>query len=642
MKPIFIDFETRSLLDLREYGTDRYCHNPSTEILSIAWSDMGLTNLYIPPFGPSELDFPGVKVHRELPHFPDNRLYIAHNGLAFDSLIMSRFFGDKPYWFDTMLAAKVAGKPGGLAKLGTKEDDSALRILTSPKNGRFIPGNPVIWRKMLEYNIQDIVTLEKVYTEYRDYYEPELIQKHQEINLRGIPINREWTHNLVIAYEAYKDEIREEIEKHTKINLNSADQVKKLLEQNGFHVESIQQKYLKEFLLNPDAYRITPYDHGKEVFSDEETLFQVLEQRREISRNLSGKLSRVLIMEREGRVRHCINYYGAHTGRFSGKGLQPHNFARPIDQSKYPGYDPVKLVKSQRLITDLKKQSLASGLRIGDMVSALQRTIVQAKPGNTLLIGDYSSIEAVGTAWICGEEKMLEVFRKGGDIYQDFANRIGCSRQLAKIIILGCGYGMSGKTFKVFCYYSGIDLESIGLDAIKLVEQFRETYSRIKAFWSRINRLALTTVQTGRNTREGDKLELFMERGTFCIRLPSGRVMYYPGAIIMDVLTNWGTLQPTIHYHHHHGGIRKLYGGLLTENIVQGMCRDILADGLLASPVPICLHVHDEEVSEVSKRQAKRLLNPFIESMKASANTWAKGFPINVKGYISPIYGIKD
>ena len=51
-------------------------------------------------------------------------------------------------------------------------------------------------------------------------------------------------------------------------------------------------------------------------------------------------------------------------------------------------------------------------------------------------------------------------------------------------------------------------------------------------------------------------------------------------------------------------GSMKLYGGLLTENLVQATAREIIADALLkieAAGLPVVLHVHDSVTVEVAE-----------------------------------------
>jgi len=81
------------------------------------------------------------------------------------------------------------------------------------------------------------------------------------------------------------------------------------------------------------------------------------------------------------------------------------------------------------------------------------------------------------------------------------------------------------------------------------------------------------------------------------------------------------------------------YGGKLTENIVQALCRDIMRDAMLraeAGGYPIVLTVHDEVVSEI--REGEGDLAEF-KGLLAQQPEWAEGFPIAVDGWRRRRYG---
>ena len=80
------------------------------------------------------------------------------------------------------------------------------------------------------------------------------------------------------------------------------------------------------------------------------------------------------------------------------------------------------------------------------------------------------------------------------------------------------------------------------------------------------------------------------------------------------------------------------FGGSLTENVIQAMCRDILRDGMLAADkagFKLIGHVHDEAIAE--GRNSKNDLAEFERYLTCSSE-WAEGFPIKTEGYISTVY----
>ena len=87
-----------------------------------------------------------------------------------------------------------------------------------------------------------------------------------------------------------------------------------------------------------------------------------------------------------------------------------------------------------------------------------------------------------------------------------------------------------------------------------------------------------------------------------------------------------------------------LYGGLLCENIVQGVARDLLADAMVRverAGLPIVGHVHDECLIEVPEKNPDKVAKQFAELM-TQIPEWAKGsgydLPLVAKPFVAKRY----
>ena len=77
-----------------------------------------------------------------------------------------------------------------------------------------------------------------------------------------------------------------------------------------------------------------------------------------------------------------------------------------------------------------------------------------------------------------------------------------------------------------------------------------------------------------------------------------------------------------------------LYGGLWTENTVQGIARDILADGMQNAErlgYPIVLSIHDEAVADVHPESGLTLGG--FEKALCKLEPYHRGIPVVAAGY---------
>jgi DNA polymerase I-like protein with 3'-5' exonuclease and polymerase domains len=73
------------------------------------------------------------------------------------------------------------------------------------------------------------------------------------------------------------------------------------------------------------------------------------------------------------------------------------------------------------------------------------------------------------------------------------------------------------------------------------------------------------------------------------------------------------------------------------NNIVQGFCRDLLADAMLQMD-DVVLHTHDEIVQEVYQVVAD-MVKAQMERVMNTPPAWAAGFPLHAKCTVMTRYG---
>lgn len=376
----------------------------------------------------------------------------------------------------------------------------------------------------------------------------------------------------------------------------------------------------------------------------------------------------------DSRVYDLFGYHVAHTGRESSQGIQVHNLPRPkkgIDVEKllrvFENPTFAKRDRTQRL--NIVRRLTPKGTA-DDALSAMIRPCLMAKPNHVLLIADFSAIECRCLAWMADETELIRIFAEGRDPYIEMAAKIfgvpvaavtDDMRQVGKIVILGSGYSMGPEKFAIFAALSGIDLQKNGTSAEECIETFRKMFPKIAGIasgqirgrinrrggiWNNLNRAAMDAVTIG-GVHSAGKTRWFMNGKTLLCELPSGRRLHYQNARIEDVVPGYCyalglPLVPkaTLVYSTPHGYTTGLYGGKITENVDQAICRDVYAMAKTSaeradlSPV---MGVHDEVVCEVPEGEAESGLRKLVEIMRRR-HSWCVDFPIDCEAYTSKRY----
>lgn len=271
------------------------------------------------------------------------------------------------------------------------------------------------------------------------------------------------------------------------------------------------------------------------------------------------------------------------------------------------------------------------------------RGMLIPRDGCVFLVFDYCQIEARIVQWLAGGEKMLGLIEKEGNLYQAYAKLVkwfpedgkGLSTadpslyKKSKIAVLSLGYGMGARKFFARCtmFKMGVDEQW----CVDTVAAFRENNPEVVALWYYHDDALRSSIRDKDPTHD--------------VCLPSGRTKTYydicelPSDVLMPSgkprMEKWAAMVAGTPK-------KRVWGGLLVENITQATARDVLRDGALeCARVRPCaeyrMNAHDEVVFEVPESEAEECLPALQEALCVAKTTWAKGCPIEVEVVRHPV-----
>lgn len=222
-------------------------------------------------------------------------------------------------------------------------------------------------------------------------------------------------------------------------------------------------------------------------------------------------------------------------------------------------------------------------------------------------VADSSNIEARMLAWLAGQDNVLEIFRTGGDVYSDFASRLfgfavnkddhPHERFIGKVCVLGLGYGMGWRKFQdtlAAGALGGPPVYFTEMEARNAVNTYRTANPAIPVYWKMAD-VAIADMYLG-NSRQWGPLTIHKN----CLVMPNGMALQYPGLRPVDPSEDGSTFGGWEYWNGDYW--KKLYGGLLVENITQALSRIVLFKQMLRVNKEVLaprggrvvLNVHDE------------------------------------------------
>lgn len=656
MEHLSIDIETKSSVDIGKAGLYRYAQSDDFEILLFAYR-YGDESVQIVDLSQGE------KIPDKIVEDLNNPEIVKHAyNAAFEWYCLNIAGYKTPLcqWKCTMIHGLYCGYTAGLdatgKAIGLPQDKRKLatgkaliRYFCVPckptkNNGRRtwnLPKHaPEKWELFKEYCKQDVVTESAILKRLEAFPVPEEEEKLWQMDIRMNAFGVKVDTALISGALQINDHSTELLENEARAitglqNPNSSVQLLDWVHNNGVEMDNLQKVTVTEKLSNdlPNDVR------------------RALEIRQQLGKT---SIKKYVAMDtakgKDDRVRGLTQYYGANrTGRWAGRLVQmqnlPRNYIKTLDYAR-------KLVKD-RNYGGIK---LLYG-NVPDTLSQLIRTAFIPSEGNKFVVADFSAIEARVIAWLAGETWVNEVFATHGKIYEATASQMFhvpiekiakgnpeyALRQKGKVATLALGYqGGANALIAMGALNMGLSEEELP----DIVQRWRNANPRIRDLWYAVEEAALLVMQTAQpqaiyNLIFNLESDIVYGQNFLTVQLPSGRKLYYPRPFLKE--NQFGKL--AIHYYTVGQQTRKwevtsTYGGKMTENIVQAIARDCLAETLRridAKGLQVVFHVHDEVIIDAP---VETTVDEICDLM-AEPIPWAPGLILKGAGFESNYY-MKD
>jgi DNA polymerase len=627
-----IDFETRSVADLRNVGLDIYANDPSTEILCIA-------------FGTTPDDVV-VKKHptKLLEHVKNGGKVQAWNAM-FEYAIWNCVCVPKYGWpvlkleqvIDSMAIAAANNIPQGLDDAGTfmdathKKDPVGAKLIQKlckpDRKGNFCD-DPELLSQLYEYCKKDVLAEMAIVKELRGLSAAEqaVWELTQRINLRGVPVDPKELQNAVNAVIRAQNALDEETVALTGCKPSERAKLLDWLNARGADLPDLTAETVSAKLVSADLHP---------------SVRRALILRQEGSQTSVAKYAKMLEIQRDGKIRNTLVYHGASTGRWASRGgLNLQNIARPTI--------------SDRQIEDAIARVFEQGVGQMSELSSLVRSAICAPDGFAFVDVDFSSIENRVGVYIANQTDKLELFRKGLDEYKVFASEslyhvpydevTKDQRQISKSAVLGAMFGQGAKGLVKYAEGMGVKLSEA--QAKNAVDNYRNSYTKVKNLWAECENAAIQAIRNpGEPYRAGTKLVMKVAKGALWMQLPSKRLICWQRPEVELVTTPWGAQKDGVtvagqNTYTRVWGRNQLIGSSIFQSGVQGTARDFLAFAMLSlegAGYSVCNSIHDEVLLVVPEQNAEPMLEDVVRIM-TTPPSWAPDFPLAAEGWFGKRY----
>jgi DNA polymerase len=540
---------------------------------------------------------------------------VAHNA-AFEIACLEKHFGltlDVTQWGCSMVKALSCSFPGKLEKLSEildlknkKGKQADMLFFSKPFRGtkREALDHIPRWMDYIKYNKLDVLVEMELEARIPFDYEKELWHLHMQINRNGVRVDVPFVKSLMDISTAKTTQAADSAKAKYGLNVRSCKDIKALMQENGFDLQSYDRKNLKAIL------ELSPPDDLRDF----------IEKRLVVSEAASNsKLKKMLECELDGKIYDTMFFYGCSTGRWAGRGIQVHNFPRTSISDK-----DVENIKNM-VAMGIDPELMYSYTK----VKACLRSTIIPDPGKTLQVCDFSGIEARVLAWLAKEQWLLDAFAKGEDIYVRQAmmmyglpyEEAKAIRAKGKVATLSLGYNGGANALL------GQGFDGTEEEATACVNLYRRANKNIVLLWKNVQE-SFKRATACRPTRLG--YLTFTRSGDFVlVGLPSGRSLKYYKPEVVQGRISYMRVNPFTRKWERSSS----FGGKIVENITQAVARDVLVESLKAvsQEGSIVFHVHDEII-------AQDIELPKLKEIMSRTPAWAKGLPLSAEGYSGKFY----
>ena len=543
--PIGMDFETWGSEPLPTVGLDNYLHVGTFQPLACAlvWQEDGQQeDIVVFDFVQRPEDYEWFR--QVLIDNGDYVHFAAHNA-GFERGVISTMGLDplKLHIIDSAVISRCMGAGSHLEAaapqlLGIDKIEAGKDLIKkfSIPNERynFRPptaadvANDPDWQDFLAYMVQDARASHRIARDYmrigmmeRDYEEitAAMNQRGWKVDLDAVKeMQLRYLNNLAAALEWFADNIDDQL------NLNSPLQLKEWCKARGMHATSFDEEHVNRYLDRVTRKLTDP--NLDELKRDRLNEIRFMLQTKQTLGGSSLKKLKVILdtVGPDGILRDQYMHCGAgQSFRTSGRGVQMQNLKRLPRKHR----DMAELFDPTSVWTN------------DDLAENLRQVFTASQPQGSLIVGDFSSVESRGLAYLAGEQWKLDAYHRGEDLYKVLAAKINHiadwhlitdeQRQGGKVGELSCGYGAGGTAVQGFAQKMGIEMSED--EAVQLVRDWRATNPMIVELWAVLDQLLLTAVQAGRqgaSFRAPLANDLTIEFA--CSRTPLSLEKQHPGA----------------------------------------------------------------------------------------------------------------